>query len=194
MDNSSNKRHLAFTLRFNGRTNALVISVKISLPYNPEIDQNKEPPIPIECRAIWDTGATNSVITKALVQKAGLIPSGKEKVTNTSIVELRNKFFINLLLPNKVILPYLKVTECEDVLGNGNIDMLIGMDVIGVGDFATTHENGKTVMSFIVPPISTIDYVPISESENRKQETIENFESQKKTAFISPIAQKGPES
>ncbi|MDP3724614.1 MAG: hypothetical protein Q8R11_03200 [bacterium] len=168
----------------------MLTPLQISLPYDPRTDIKSSPPPLIECHSIWDTGATNSVVTKSLAQKIGLIPTGKEKVTNTSSVELRNSYLINIVLPNKVVIPYLKITECENVLGDGKADMLIGMDVIGRGDFAITYENDKTVMSFIMPSIDTIDYVPISNSENRKLETLEKFQVQKQARSLRQPSRK----
>jgi hypothetical protein len=37
-------------------------------------------------------------------------------------------------------------------------DVLIGMDIIGEGDFAVTHQDGKTTFSFRVPSLKTIDF------------------------------------
>ena len=41
----------------------------------------------------------------------------------------------------------------------GGIDVLIGMDILGLGDFAVTHHDGKTVFSFCVPSRRHIDFV-----------------------------------
>lgn len=170
--------------------NVLLVPINISLPYDPTKDVNSTPPSPVQCRAIWDTGATNSVITKRLVQSMGLIPTGKGAVTNTGTTELRNTYLININLPSHVVIPYVKVTDCEDVLGNGNADMLVGMDVIARGDFAVTYENDKTIMSFIMPPVGPIDYVPISDSENQKLERAEKFETQKRVRLLRQSSKK----
>jgi len=37
----------------------------------------------------------------------------------------------------------------------GGIDALIGMDILGMGDFAVTHHNGNTVFSFDKYPADT---------------------------------------
>lgn len=50
----------AFTLKATGRMNAIVSEVGISLPNIPNSSQN---PI-LKTTSLWDTGATNSVITK----------------------------------------------------------------------------------------------------------------------------------
>ena len=38
-------------------------------------------------------------------------------------------------------------------------DILIGMDIIGVGDFAVTNRDGKTKFSFRLPSRADIDFV-----------------------------------
>lgn len=37
--------------------------------------------------------------------------------------------------------------------------MLIGMDIINLGDFALTHKNGGTVFSFQIPSTHEYDFV-----------------------------------
>lgn len=49
------------------------------------------------------------------------------------------------------------VTECA--IETGDFGAIIGMDLIGLGDFAITNRSGKTWMSFRVPSIEAIDYV-----------------------------------
>lgn len=181
MNNFADNKYRAFTTRFGGKTNVLLTKVHISLPYDPRIDKGKTPPAIRECRAIWDTGATNSVVTKQLAQDIGLIPTGKVQVTNTTTVELRNSYLLNVFLPSKVLIQYLKITECEDVLGSGDADMLIGMDVISMGDLAVTYENDNTVMSFIMPPINTIDYVHTANEANRKIDQFDKLQKEKQT-------------
>jgi len=52
---------------------------------------------------------------------------------------------------------------------HGGIDVLIGMDILGVGDFAVTHNNGKTTFSFCCPSRREIDFV--AEVEDSKKIT-----------------------
>lgn len=111
---------------------------------------------PIPFQAIWDTGATNSVITVAAAQILGLIPIAETLVHGVNSSTRKNVYAISLTLPNNVILPYVRVTEC-DVLSDG-FDVLIGMDIIGSGDLAITNSNGQTVFSFRFPSVSRIDF------------------------------------
>ena len=184
--------HRAFTNKHDVRVNVLYTPVKLSLPYDPDKDSGKTPPMLKQCNAIWDTGATRSVITKQFAKEIGLVATGKEKVINTSGEELRNTYMVNVYLPSGVNISYLKVTECDSVLSNS--DMLIGMDVIGIGDFAVTHKGGKTVMSYVYPSIKTIDFVKMSNQVNvmvNKKNKIEAEAKKRKTKkFTKPIKKK----
>ena len=65
-------------------------------------------------------------------------------------------YLVNIRLPNQVGFLQWRVTK-QDL--PSKTDVLIGMDVIGVGDFAVTHKDGKTVFSFRCPSIARIDFV-----------------------------------
>ena len=65
-------------------------------------------------------------------------------------------YFVCIGLPNGVKIPTIKVTEGN--IGPG-ADILIGMDIIGNGDFAVTNKDFKTVFSYRMPSIECIDFV-----------------------------------
>ena len=60
---------------------------------------------------------------------------------------------------------HVEVTE-GDIKG---VDVLIGMDIITQGDFIITNQSNKTVMSFRIPSLTTIDYVVEVNRENLLQ-------------------------
>ena len=64
-------------------------------------------------------------------------------------------YSVNIELPNEVVFPGLLVT-LGDFLGG---DVLIGMDIIGAGDFAVTNQNGITKFSYRYPSSADIDFV-----------------------------------
>ena len=160
------KKYHAFTISFNIRTNVLFTKVHLSEAFDPNTDKAKQQPLMTECNAIWDTGASSSSITKAFAAKLGFKPTGVAKVRNTSGEELRDTFLINVYLPNKVAMAYVRVVECKELVGD--FEFLVGMDIIGAGDFSVTHGNGKTTMSYRLPSAETIDYVPETASHNAK--------------------------
>jgi len=144
-----------FTTKANGIARELNNEVHLSEFYDPAsgvIQPSKKP-----YSAVWDTGATNTVISRKIVKELNLQPSGR--VTVSAVGET---FFINISLPNNVEIIGVRVSEGAV----GGADVLIGMDIINHGDFAITNCNGQTWWTFRVPPIERIDFVEeISESK-----------------------------
>ena len=65
------------------------------------------------------------------------------------------QYLVNIGLPNGVHIVNLTVTKGR--LGDAHV--LIGMDIIRVGDFVITNKDGNTVMSFRTPSQECIDFV-----------------------------------
>lgn len=106
--------------------------------------------------ALWDTGATGTVIRKDLAQKLNLQPISFTQI-HTASGDFQSGVYIMMLeLPNKVILPNLTV---YDGILTSDIDFLIGMDVISKGDLAISNFNGQTMLTFRVPSAEKTDYV-----------------------------------
>ena len=150
---SKGRSFRAFSRRYKGLANVLSSEVSISLPFSQGVNQLKSKLI----NAIWDTGATCSAITKKVANDLGLIPVSKAIVSTANGSIERNVYLVDALLPNKVNVQGLRVTECSDLMGG--FDILIGMDVISLGDFAITNNLGSTLMSFRIPSVSSIDFV-----------------------------------
>ena len=149
----------AFTVHFDGLARTFIAEALISAAF--DFTKEKEYQIPNKYFGIWDTGATNSCITKKVIDQCGLKPIGMTKVHTVGGTKESELFLVNIGLPNKVGIPNIKVSE-------GNIegaDILIGMDIIRMGDFAITHKGGKTKFSFRIPPVEYIDFVEQIESE-----------------------------
>ena len=83
-----------------------------------------------------------------MVERLSLYPISQEDVATANGIFTANVYLVSLHLVNNVVFPALRVTEAE--LGN-DVDVLIGMDIIGAGDFAITHADGKTCLSFQIP-------------------------------------------
>lgn len=110
----------------------------------------------IPVKAQWDTGATGTCISKELVDKLNLLPTGKVKVSTPSGIGTMNKYIINLILNNEVRIPNLIVMDSE--IGKQGIDVLIGMDIISIGDFAVSNFEGRTQFSFRIPSQEHVEY------------------------------------
>jgi len=138
------------------RVRVLESKAGITIAFNPSNPPSNPPPQPKEYKAIWDTGATNSVITNKVVTELSLRPISITQVEHGGGVSERSVYLVNIFLPNKVVFSGIRVTE-----GNihGDYEVLIGMDIIGAGDFAVTNKDNKTMFSFRYPSIEHIDFV-----------------------------------
>ena len=141
----------SFTGQFNQINQVLVSNVKVGQAYQ---DSSGQFPPKYDFNGLWDTGATRSVITQKIILQCGLKPIDIVKVYHADGECLTNVYLISLFLPNMVEFPILKVTEGKIK----NFDLLIGMDIIGAGDFAVTNFGGKTTFSYRYPSIETIDF------------------------------------
>lgn len=142
----------AFTIREGKILNCLTTSCLVCKAYSHS--EGGQPDIR-RYSAIWDTGATNSVIDKKVASDLGLIPCGISKAFNTNGSAMVNQYMVNIVLPNEIMVYMVPVTEG---MLNG-ADVLIGMDIIGLGDFAITHKHGGTVFSFQMPSTHEYDFV-----------------------------------
>ncbi|MFA5838920.1 MAG: retroviral-like aspartic protease family protein [Candidatus Paceibacterota bacterium] len=121
--------------------------------------------------AIWDTGATHSAITSKIAKELNLKATGLVEVKHADGKSLTNTYLVNILLPNHVMVGQVKVTEVK-LIKDDNISeekspqILIGMDIIGIGDFAVTNLNNKTILSFRIPSFEQIDFVSRANIQN----------------------------
>lgn len=147
----------SFTFKYPGHSNVLISGVLISTAFDPPSDKvNARNYSAKSYNAIWDTGATGTVITQKVVDQCALSPTGVVEVHTAAGKTRTNSYLVNVWLPNRSIVSNVKVT-----LGKlaSNADVLIGMNIIGLGDFAVTNKGGKTVFSFRFPSVECIDFV-----------------------------------
>lgn len=144
----------AFTLTHSGIIPWLTTPCDVSEAHDP---QNPSQSLNIKrYNGLWDTGASGSMITSKIAKELGLIPTGMQKSFHAQGYSLVNTYMINLTLLNGIQVVDLKVGE--GILPAG-IDMLIGMDIISLGDFALTHRKNGTIFSFQIPSTHEYDFV-----------------------------------
>ena len=142
----------ALTVRGKGRLARLVTTVRLRA----YIDGAPSQLGPfIEFNALWDTGASGSVVTERVATACGLKPITMRKVYHAQGEGLAEVYLINLKIHDAVEFERVEVTR--GILKG--IDVLIGMDIITWGDFAITNKDQVTTFSFRIPSRSTIDYV-----------------------------------
>ncbi|MBI5729560.1 MAG: SEC-C domain-containing protein [Ignavibacteriales bacterium] len=151
------KEARAFTTKFNGIAREIINDIGVSLPITP---QNKNDFSSVEIhqtKALWDTGATNSAITQTIIQKLKLVPIGQAQVQHAKGISNSDVFLVNIYLPNKFAIPFVRVTEATNIAGH--FDIIVGMDIIALGDLSITNFNKKTTVSFRMPSMQEIDYI-----------------------------------
>jgi len=144
----------AFTVTFPPQVRAISTPCKISDSYSFDLDADMEHPQYFECSAAWDTGAVMSVISHQMAERLELNNMGFANMIHADGTSKVRTFFINLLLPNKMEVQMLQVMESNLI----DTDMLIGMDVINLCDFAITHPNNETLFSFDTTKSHIIDF------------------------------------
>jgi predicted aspartyl protease len=141
----------AFTIEYAGISNVLITKCLVSEAHDPN---DHDSPPQSEVKALWDTGATGTVISKNLAEKLQLKPHGQAKSYHANGEYMTNIYYVNIVLPNSMGFAALRVTE--GVLPD--FDVLIGMDIITQGDFAISQSTGKTKFTFQMPSIHDFDF------------------------------------
>jgi len=116
--------------------------------------------------ALWDTGAMRSAITPAVAKSLGLIPFDRVRVNGINNTSIADVVYISIGLPNLVMVKEVDVMVCNLVR---DIDLLIGMDIILLGDFSISNGGGKTLFSFVIPPFENkTDYCEKAIAVNKR--------------------------
>ena len=119
-----------------------------------------------DTHALWDTGATNTAISDARAKRLNIPPIGRVTVHGAHGAKAVNQYMVDILLPNRVGFANWLVTGAD--LGD-SLGILIGMDIITLGDFSITNVNGSTLASFRTPSVGpVIDYVKILEERDAR--------------------------
>ncbi len=144
-----------FTLRGEGVLSSILTDAYVSAPDNEDglglLSSSGR-----TVKALWDTGATNCVVTDTLAKELGLPPIMRLPVRHGGGESMENVYLLDITLVNGVRFSGLRVTECHDV--GGEFGLIIGMDIICSGDLAITNNGGVTVVSFRHPSKYHIDF------------------------------------
>lgn len=144
---------LAFTVQYDNLARELMTSCGISMAFHPKKFAN---PQIKQYHALWDTGANGCVISRRVADHLDLKPIGIRQVYTASSGKAIsvNEYLINIFLPNNAVATFIRATE-----GTLNdFDVLVGMDIISIGDFAITNTGGRTLFSFQMPSTHRIDF------------------------------------
>lgn len=140
----------AFTQRyyFGNGLKLLISQVSISSSTNMRM---------VTTRGLWDTGANKTLVSPHIIQELGLISHGiNSGETSLAKIDTVITYKVNIGLPNKELISDLEVGGMK---GDPEyFDILIGMDIICLGDFSITNFNKETILSFRIPSIKIIDF------------------------------------
>ena len=100
----------------------------------------------VVCEAVWDTGSFTTVISPSVVKALELVPLGRSPVHTANGMYLANRYSVDVMLPNGMVIQGVAVSEAELEV----CDALIGMDIITMGDFLVTNKE-RTRFAFRVP-------------------------------------------
>lgn len=142
----------SFTVQYPGLVREIKTSARVCAAFNPA--KPTTPPVYCDCEAIWDTGATGSVISERVVQTCDLKQVGMTQVIGINSVDLSPVFLVNVELPNDTGFAFMPVTLGKFKGG----DLLVGMDIIRAGDMVVTNKDGRTMFSFRSPSVAAIDF------------------------------------
>jgi predicted aspartyl protease len=107
-----------------------------------------------EVCALWDTGATHTAISESLALELGLPLTGRTTTGTAGGDVVAGCYTVNLTLPGGIELLNLPVLG----LALPSSEMLIGMDVITLGDLAVNQSDGNTRFTFQLPSTHNTDY------------------------------------
>ena len=138
--------YYAFEQRCSSRTIYLMSEVEVSVVS--DTDEGKR----LKILAKWDTGASHTVVSTRLREKLDIVPHSSEYITGVGGTQRSDIIKLTIKLPNDLSVTRLRIGVCN-LSSAQNIDMLIGMDIIRLGDFHILNTNGKTVFSFVIPPL-----------------------------------------
>ena len=149
-----NPPYYAFTIKYSG--------IVLQLRTNVEIISNTQKDKGI---ALWDTGASGTLISEKIVNDLQLIPTGKQKIHTPSGESIVNTYMLDIILPNKIMVK--DVPVCDSDIGKQGLDVLIGMNIIALGDMTITNYNNKTYFTYRMPSQGSVDYVMQSAIKGR---------------------------
>jgi hypothetical protein len=102
----------------------------------------------IDVRAMWDTGSIGTCISSRLAEILNLKTVDSWQLKSIHDSKPANVYILDLTLPDNIIIQNILATE---VATGGEFDCIIGMNIIRLGDFSITNDNGKSIMSFRLP-------------------------------------------
>lgn len=102
--------------------------------------------------AIWDTGASNTHITENVIEAFEMESSGTKKAICHSGEILLSTYTVTIGLPTNALLEnHIVYSTTNMTIKDFDIGLVIGMDIIRLGDFHFDNCEEKTIFTFRHP-------------------------------------------
>jgi hypothetical protein len=154
-----------FTALYNEPVGKLITPVNIQ----PILTTNKAlRDTPVKIDAFWDTGAAVTCIKPALWNRLELCAFDLDD--SSVLTGVGGSVVAPYTLLHILLAPNFRLRFCQVYTLDfpGDADLLIGMDIIMLGDFVVCNADGKASFSFAMPPFpDRIDLVDKADAANK---------------------------
>ena len=137
----------AFTGRFNMFRGRIVSEIVICSPDDAEL-------VSTRIRALWDTGCSQSIISKRVADFLRLQPDNKQQFRSpfggTAICDVAKVRLCGVLGGIRIPIDAAINTKPNS---DPDCDITLGLDFITMGDFAISHLGESLFLSFCYPPV-----------------------------------------
>ena len=114
----------------------------------------------LKARALWDTGASVTIVSKDMAEKLGIVLTPTTTRLRSALGFETNvpdgEAWITIVLGSFPI--KMKVKVLENACSDKDIDIILGLDFIAKGDFFITSDAGQLMFSFCYPSGFPIDF------------------------------------
>lgn len=138
----------AYTYKCGHIAHSIITPCRIGRPFSTENAS-------AEVNALWDTGATCTCISEDLANAIGLLPDDETELTVGDNRKVKSRVYSVQLNMGDFVVPYIRVNSLPP---NRTHDVIIGMDIISMGDLTISNYSGQTTLSFRFPSICEKDY------------------------------------
>ena len=112
---------------------------------------------PISGFALWDTGATSTCIKPTLFEYLKF-HEPFNNASNGTLKGIGGTISAKITIINLLLAPNFQIEYCPVYVADfpSEADVLIGMDIIGMGDLVVCNTDNNTSFSFVIPPLPDV--------------------------------------
>ncbi len=104
----------------------------------------------VDCVGIIDTGATSTMISELVAEELRLYPCGEISVSGVHGTNKSELYFLDIVFGDFVLFNH----RVSGSTGDAGFDILIGMDILSMGEFEFVKTYGKQIFRFGIPALN----------------------------------------